>query len=79
MSEAQALFSVLKQTADPDVVDAIKNLVENGEDRALNEPVANCPKPAAVVKTNVYLFGSGKTGQAFQIGSGWKTSGREQK
>jgi class 3 adenylate cyclase len=36
MSEAQALFSVLKQTADPDVVDAIKDLVENGEDRALN-------------------------------------------
>src|SRR5215212_4241539 len=36
MSETQALFSVLKQTADPDVVDAIKDLVENGEDRALN-------------------------------------------
>src|SRR4051812_7591504 len=36
MSESQALFSVLKQTADPDVVDAIKDLVENGEDRALN-------------------------------------------
>ena len=36
MSEAQALFSVLKQTADPDVVDAIKDLIENGEDRALN-------------------------------------------
>jgi class 3 adenylate cyclase len=36
MSEAQALFSVLKQTTDPDVVDAIKDLVENGEDRALN-------------------------------------------
>src|SRR3954447_16468600 len=36
MSETQALFSVLKQTADPDVVEAIKDLVENGEDRALN-------------------------------------------
>ncbi len=36
MSEAQALFSVLKQTADPQVVDAIRDLVENGEDRALN-------------------------------------------
>jgi class 3 adenylate cyclase len=36
MSETQALFSVLKQTADPQVVDAIQDLVENGEDRALN-------------------------------------------
>lgn len=36
MSETQALFSVLKQTADSSVVDAIKDLVENGEDRALN-------------------------------------------
>jgi class 3 adenylate cyclase len=36
MSETQALFSVLKQTADPGVADAIKDLVENGEDRALN-------------------------------------------
>jgi len=36
MSETQALFSVLKQTADPAVVDAIRNLVEKGEDRALN-------------------------------------------
>src|SRR6185295_8696873 len=36
MSETQALLSVLKQTADPDVVDAIKDLVEKGEDRALN-------------------------------------------
>jgi len=36
MSEIQALFSVLKQTADADVVDAIENLVEKGEDRALN-------------------------------------------
>jgi class 3 adenylate cyclase len=36
MSETQALFSVLKQTADADVVDAIKDLVEKGEDRELN-------------------------------------------
>lgn len=36
MSETQALFSVLKQTADPAVVDAIQNLVEKGEDRDLN-------------------------------------------
>jgi class 3 adenylate cyclase len=36
MSETQALFSVLKQTADSGVVDAIKDLVEKGEDRALN-------------------------------------------
>jgi class 3 adenylate cyclase len=36
MSETQALFSVLKQTADPDVVDAIRDLVEKGEDRDLN-------------------------------------------
>ncbi|HEY0849951.1 MAG TPA: adenylate/guanylate cyclase domain-containing protein [Bradyrhizobium sp.] len=36
MSETQALFSVLKQTADGDVVDAIRNLIEKGEDRELN-------------------------------------------
>ncbi len=36
MSETQALFSVLKQTADSDVVDAIQHLVEKGEDRDLN-------------------------------------------
>jgi class 3 adenylate cyclase len=36
MSETQALFSVLRQTADSDVVDAIRDLVEKGEDRALN-------------------------------------------
>lgn len=36
MSESQALFSILKQTADPNVVDAIQNLVEKGEDRDLN-------------------------------------------
>src|SRR5436190_16695552 len=36
MSEIQALFSVLKQTADPGVVDAIQTLVEKGEDRDLN-------------------------------------------
>jgi class 3 adenylate cyclase len=36
MSETQALFSVLKQTADPGVVDAIQHLVEKGEDRDLN-------------------------------------------
>ena len=36
MSETQALFSVLRQAADPGVADAIKDLIENGEDRALN-------------------------------------------
>lgn len=36
MSESQALFSVLKQTADPGVVEAIQHLVEKGEDRDLN-------------------------------------------
>lgn len=36
MSEAQAQFAVLKQTADPAVADAIQHLVENGADRALN-------------------------------------------
>ena len=36
MSETQALFSVLRQTADTDVVDAIRDLIEKGEDRALN-------------------------------------------
>src|SRR6478609_6507867 len=36
MSETQALFSVLKQTADSGVVDAIQTLVEKGEDRDLN-------------------------------------------
>ncbi len=36
MSEAQAQFSVLKQTADPAVVDAIHHLLENGQDHELN-------------------------------------------
>jgi class 3 adenylate cyclase len=36
MSELKAQFSVLKQTADPAVADAIAHLVENGEDHELN-------------------------------------------
>ena len=36
MSDTQAQFSVLKQTADPAVVDAIARLIENGEDHELN-------------------------------------------
>jgi class 3 adenylate cyclase len=36
MSEVQALFSVLRQTADAPVVDAIRQLVEDGTDRDLN-------------------------------------------
>jgi len=36
MSEAQAQFSVLKQTADPTVVDAIQQLIDNGKDHELN-------------------------------------------
>src|SRR3979411_3349307 len=35
-SDSQAQFSVLKQTADPSVVDAIRRLIENGEDNELN-------------------------------------------
>src|ERR1700704_3828770 len=36
MSEPQAQFSVLKQTADSAVADAIRQLIENGEDHELN-------------------------------------------
>lgn len=36
MSEAQAQFSVLKQTADPAVAAAIQQLIEKGEDHELN-------------------------------------------
>ena len=36
MNETQALFSVLRQTADPSVVDAIEHLIDKGEDRDLN-------------------------------------------
>jgi class 3 adenylate cyclase len=36
MSEIQAQYSVLKQTADPAVADAIARLIENGEDHELN-------------------------------------------
>src|SRR6202171_137092 len=36
MSETQAQFSVLKQTADPMVADAIRELIEKGEDHELN-------------------------------------------
>ena len=35
-SEADALFSVLRQSADPDSVAAIEALVRTGTDRALN-------------------------------------------
>src|SRR6266550_1545442 len=36
MSDTQAQFAVLKQTADSAVVDAIAQLIEKGEDRDLN-------------------------------------------
>jgi class 3 adenylate cyclase len=36
MSDTQAQFAVLKQTADPAVADAILHLIENGPDRDLN-------------------------------------------
>src|ERR1700675_1896274 len=36
MSDAQAQFSALKQTADPAVADAIQLLIEQGEDHVLN-------------------------------------------
>lgn len=36
MNEVDALFSVLRRTADPDVVAAIEDLVANGADRHLN-------------------------------------------
>jgi hypothetical protein len=36
MSDTQAQFSVLKQTADPAVADAIRELIENGQDHQLN-------------------------------------------
>jgi hypothetical protein len=36
MSDTQAQFSVLKQSADPAVVDAIQRLIEQGEDHELN-------------------------------------------
>src|ERR1700749_1099917 len=36
MSDIQAQFSVLKQTADPAVADAIARLIEHGEDHELN-------------------------------------------
>ncbi|MDP1866113.1 adenylate/guanylate cyclase domain-containing protein [Bradyrhizobium sp.] len=36
MSDTEAQFSVLKQTADPAVADAIRDLIENGEDHQLN-------------------------------------------
>src|SRR4029077_463031 len=36
MSDIQAQFSVLKQTAEPKVVDAIQQLIDRGEDHELN-------------------------------------------
>jgi len=36
MSNTQAQFSVLRQTADPAVVDAISQLIAKGEERDLN-------------------------------------------
>ncbi|HET9583140.1 MAG TPA: DUF5939 domain-containing protein, partial [Bradyrhizobium sp.] len=36
MSNTEAQFSVLRQTADPAVVEAISQLIAKGEDRDLN-------------------------------------------
>ena len=36
MSDTQAQFSALKQTADPSVAEAIQRLIETGEDHELN-------------------------------------------
>src|SRR3954462_3115169 len=36
MSEIRAQFSLLQQTADPAVADAIRQLIENGQDHELN-------------------------------------------
>src|SRR3569833_27942 len=36
MSETQGQFSVLRQTADPAIADAIEQLIQNGEDHELN-------------------------------------------
>ena len=36
MNNTQAQFSVLRQTADPAVVEAISQLIEKGEDHELN-------------------------------------------
>ena len=36
MSDTEAQFSVLRQTADPAVADAIRELIEKGEDHELN-------------------------------------------
>ncbi|MGC2813234.1 MAG: DUF5939 domain-containing protein, partial [Bradyrhizobium sp.] len=36
MRDLQAQFSILKQTADPSVADAILNLIEKGQDSELN-------------------------------------------
>ena len=36
MTDAQAQFSVLQQTADPAVADAIQRLIEQGKDHELN-------------------------------------------
>ena len=36
MSDTQAQFSVLKQTADPAVAEAVQRLIETGEDHELN-------------------------------------------
>src|SRR3979490_1742025 len=36
MTETSALFAVLRQTTDPQVADAIEQLIDKGEDRDLN-------------------------------------------
>ena len=36
MNETRALFSVLRQTTNPSVVDAIEHLIDKGDDRELN-------------------------------------------
>jgi hypothetical protein len=51
MSDIQSQFSVLKQTADRAVADAIAGLIEDGEDHELNRINAPWTFPSAPAST----------------------------
>src|SRR6266704_3488680 len=55
MSDIQAQFSVLKQTADPAVADAIARLIEHGKDHELNRVNVLCPGCGGVLDAHSTL------------------------
>ena len=58
MAELEGLWDALKQSADPAVVESLKNLVEKGSDRALNRvnPIAYAAEHGHAEETTITAF-----------------------